>query len=144
MNISSLGLFKFSPRLSRKLFVHMNSPKKTSILNLLNSSIKTKIPTLVRFNSSVLERGALSAKPLGFIGDRISFNQNLGINLFEAQVKKNSFFPEITSKSVAYWLLGSAVGVYGIVILGGLTRLTESGYLTETHANQIYAYLPQT
>lgn len=42
---------------------------------------------------------------------------------------KSSSFPEENSKSVAYWLLGSAASVFGIVILGGLTRLTESGYV---------------
>lgn len=41
---------------------------------------------------------------------------------------KSKAFPEVTSKSVAYWLLGSAASVFGIVVLGGLTRLTESGY----------------
>lgn len=41
---------------------------------------------------------------------------------------KKSFFPETNSKSVAYWLLGSAASVFGIVVFGGLTRLTESGY----------------
>jgi cytochrome c oxidase assembly protein subunit 15 len=37
-------------------------------------------------------------------------------------------FPGTSSKSVAYWLLGSAASVFGIVVFGGLTRLTESGY----------------
>lgn len=41
---------------------------------------------------------------------------------------KSSSFPETNSKSVAYWLLGSAASVFGIVVFGGLTRLTESGY----------------
>lgn len=36
-------------------------------------------------------------------------------------------WPSTSSKPVAYWLLGSAVSVFGIVIFGGLTRLTESG-----------------
>lgn len=40
-----------------------------------------------------------------------------------------SSFPETSSKSVAYWLLASAASVFGIVIFGGLTRLTESGYV---------------
>lgn len=40
---------------------------------------------------------------------------------------KKSFFPETSSKSVAWWLLASAASVYGIVVWGGLTRLTESG-----------------
>lgn len=42
---------------------------------------------------------------------------------------KSSSFPETNSKSVAYWLLGSAASVFGIVVFGGLTRLTESGYV---------------
>ncbi|EGE07851.1 cytochrome c oxidase assembly protein COX15 [Trichophyton equinum CBS 127.97] len=38
-----------------------------------------------------------------------------------------SRFPDISSKGVAYWLLASAASVFGIVVFGGLTRLTESG-----------------
>lgn len=41
---------------------------------------------------------------------------------------KSKSFPETSSKAVAYWLLGSAASVFGIVVFGGLTRLTESGY----------------
>lgn len=33
----------------------------------------------------------------------------------------------VSSKSVAYWLLICGAAVFGIVVLGGLTRLTESG-----------------
>lgn len=40
---------------------------------------------------------------------------------------RKSSFPETSSKAVAYWLIGSAVSVFGIVVWGGLTRLTESG-----------------
>jgi cytochrome c oxidase assembly protein subunit 15 len=40
---------------------------------------------------------------------------------------RSSSFPNTSSKSVAYWLLGSAASVFGIVVFGGLTRLTESG-----------------
>lgn len=36
------------------------------------------------------------------------------------------FAPE-ASRSVGYWLLASAASVFGLVIFGGLTRLTESG-----------------
>lgn len=42
---------------------------------------------------------------------------------------KSSSFPETNDKAVGYWLLGSAVSVFGIVVFGGLTRLTESGYV---------------
>ena len=44
-----------------------------------------------------------------------------------AKVRRR-FFPSTSQKVVAYWLLGSAASVFGIVVFGGLTRLTESGY----------------
>ncbi|KAI0867641.1 cytochrome c oxidase assembly protein COX15 [Hypoxylon argillaceum] len=51
-------------------------------------------------------------------------------------------FPETTSsKSVAYWLLGSAASVFGIVVFGGLTRLTESG-LSITEWKPVTGSLP--
>ena len=46
----------------------------------------------------------------------------------KSKKRKTSFFPKTSKKSVAYWLLGSAASVFGIVVFGGLTRLTESGY----------------
>lgn len=47
----------------------------------------------------------------------------------EVAAKAKSSFPKISDKSVAFWLLGSAASVFGIVIFGGLTRLTESGFV---------------
>jgi cytochrome c oxidase assembly protein subunit 15 len=47
----------------------------------------------------------------------------------EGGAKAKSSFPKISDKTVAYWLLGSAASVFGIVVFGGLTRLTESGYV---------------
>lgn len=41
--------------------------------------------------------------------------------------RSRSSFPNTSSKSAAYWLLASATSVFGIVVFGGLTRLTESG-----------------
>ena len=41
---------------------------------------------------------------------------------------RRRYFPNTSQKAVAYWLLGSAASVFGIVVFGGLTRLTESGY----------------
>lgn len=49
----------------------------------------------------------------------------------EKRRSTKSSFPETSSNAVAYWLLGSAASVFGIVVFGGLTRLTESGYVTE-------------
>ncbi|CAK7566131.1 MAG: Cytochrome c oxidase assembly protein cox15 [Sporothrix epigloea] len=39
----------------------------------------------------------------------------------------SSSFPDVSTKAAAYWLIASAVSVFGIVVWGGLTRLTESG-----------------
>ncbi|KAJ9221519.1 hypothetical protein DTO271D3_777 [Paecilomyces variotii] len=55
--------------------------------------------------------------------------------------KATSSFPDVSSKSVAYWLLGSAVSVFGIVVFGGLTRLTESG-LSITEWRPVTGSLP--
>lgn len=47
---------------------------------------------------------------------------------FNTRKTIESFFPKISHKAVGYWLLVSAASVFGIVVFGGLTRLTESGY----------------
>jgi len=49
------------------------------------------------------------------------------IRIVKGEKLKKSFFPETSDKVVAYWLLGSAASVFGLVVFGGLTRLTESG-----------------
>ncbi|CAI7274496.1 CPS_collapsed_G0016760.mRNA.1.CDS.1 [Saccharomyces cerevisiae] len=46
-----------------------------------------------------------------------------------------------TSKNVAYWLIGTSGLVFGIVVLGGLTRLTESG-LSITEWKPVTGTLP--
>lgn len=63
--------------------------------------------------------------PLGGLADDIARGQQA---IREAAEKKaKPFFPDVSSKGVGYWLIGSAGLVFGIVIIGGLTRLTESG-----------------
>ena len=52
-----------------------------------------------------------------------------------------SSFPSTCSKSSAYWLLASAASVFGIVVFGGLTRLTESG-LSITEWRPVTGSLP--
>lgn len=51
----------------------------------------------------------------------------------ETTAKAKKSFPKISDKAVAYWLLGSAASVFGIVVFGGLTRLTESGFVITSH-----------
>ncbi|CAG7989590.1 unnamed protein product [Penicillium salamii] len=59
----------------------------------------------------------------------------------EGAAKSKSSFPKISDKAVAYWLLGSAASVFGIVVFGGLTRLTESG-LSITEWRPVTGSLP--
>ncbi|KAJ4298822.1 Cytochrome c oxidase assembly protein cox15 [Kalmusia sp. IMI 367209] len=64
--------------------------------------------------------------------------------LAEATAKSkgnSSSWPKTSSRSVAHWLLGSAASVFGIVVFGGLTRLTESG-LSITEWRPVTGSLP--
>ncbi|EWC46412.1 hypothetical protein DRE_04355 [Drechslerella stenobrocha 248] len=65
---------------------------------------------------------------------------NTSVKATAAAVKKKSF-PEISEKVVGYWLLGSAGLVFAIVVIGGLTRLTESG-LSITEWKPVTGTLP--
>lgn len=58
-----------------------------------------------------------------------------------AKSSSSGFFPEVTARPVGIWLVLSAVSVFGIVVLGGLTRLTESG-LSITEWKPITGALP--
>ncbi|PNP60128.1 hypothetical protein THARTR1_00152 [Trichoderma harzianum] len=72
----------------------------------------------------VRSRGYADAKPLEGLAA-----QNASAVASQVQAKASKAFPKkTTSKAVAYWLIGSAASCFGIVVWGGLTRLTESGY----------------
>ncbi|PWW72591.1 COX15-CtaA-domain-containing protein [Tuber magnatum] len=63
------------------------------------------------------------SSPLGTLANTFARNSQT----LRAGTEPQPFFPDISSPTVGYWLLGSAGLVFGIVVLGGLTRLTESG-----------------
>ncbi|KAI9858688.1 MAG: Cytochrome c oxidase assembly protein cox15 [Trichoglossum hirsutum] len=65
--------------------------------------------------------------------------ENLGKTIGGTTSRK--FFPPTNEKVAAYWLLGSAASVFGIVVFGGLTRLTESG-LSITEWRPVTGTLP--
>ncbi|KAF2229093.1 COX15-CtaA-domain-containing protein [Viridothelium virens] len=75
-----------------------------------------------------------AVSPLGALSRTIAQNGTEG-------TKSKGFFPPVSHKSVAYWLLGSAASVFGIVVFGGLTRLTESG-LSITEWRPVTGSLP--
>ncbi|PTB77879.1 cytochrome oxidase assembly [Trichoderma longibrachiatum ATCC 18648] len=94
-----------------------------------------------RSPSSILNiirsRGYADAKPLESLAA-----QNASALASEAQGQASKAFPKkTTSKAVAIWLLGSAASCFGIVVFGGLTRLTESG-LSITEWRPVTGSLP--
>ena len=60
--------------------------------------------------------------------DRVEASAGAALSSSDSSTRSTRFFPKASSKPVAYWLLASAASVFGLVVFGGLTRLTESGY----------------
>ncbi|PTB68900.1 cytochrome oxidase assembly [Trichoderma citrinoviride] len=94
-----------------------------------------------RSPSSILNivraRGYADAKPLESLAA-----QNASAVASQVQAQASKAFPtKTTSKAVAIWLLGSAASCFGIVVFGGLTRLTESG-LSITEWRPVTGSLP--
>jgi hypothetical protein len=115
------GLRRTVPRLSRQFFICPQCTKQAG--QTVRQAAKANILQTIRFNSSAASfpKSAVKAEksPLSALSEKI-----LAPGKEKAKAK---FFPETSSNRVAYWLLGSAASVFGIVVFGGLTRLTESG-----------------
>ena len=103
------ALVRAAPKAFRKLFTCRQCQKLG--LKLKDNATKNVISTY-RYHTSLSGFGAIEAKP-----ELTSTLRSLS----------GARFPKISDKIVAYWLLGSAASVFGIVVFGGLTRLTESG-----------------
>jgi cytochrome c oxidase assembly protein subunit 15 len=122
------GLRRIAPRLSQNFFICHQCLKhgrpaidKSTILG------RSTFQRSVRSNNVAAhpDNAARKSSPLASLSQTIASPKGESI-LKSGSTRK--FFPETSSKSVAYWLLGSAASVFGIVVFGGLTRLTESGY----------------
>lgn len=114
MSLFAAGMRRAALQMPSKFFVCnqclRQAPRRSpsSILNIIRS------------------RGYADAKPLESLAA-----QNASALASEAQGQASKAFPKkTTSKAVAIWLLGSAASCFGIVVFGGLTRLTESGYVS--------------
>ena len=112
-----------APRLSRDFFVCQQCIRQSRpAMRQVRIPEKSKLARNVRSNSTISSEGAINpSSPLSSLSQTISHNIE--------KSGRRKFFPETSSKGVAYWLLGSAASVFGIVVFGGLTRLTESGYV---------------
>jgi len=108
------------PKLSKDFFIcHRCSSLRNAIAP---QRVKSNFFQSTRFSSTTAPSNSVGGFPKN-ITKSTSQNQTM-----PAYNNAKSSFPETSSKSVAYWLLGSAASVFGIVVFGGLTRLTESGY----------------
>ncbi|KAF2153346.1 COX15-CtaA-domain-containing protein [Myriangium duriaei CBS 260.36] len=97
-------------------------------------AFKSPLQNSIRQASSASAPATLNS-PLASLG------RSIGVR--RSPAKLAGFFPTTNHKNVAYWLLGSAASVFGIVIFGGLTRLTESG-LSITEWKPVTGSVPPT
>ncbi|MCJ1336383.1 Cytochrome c oxidase assembly protein cox15 [Bachmanniomyces sp. S44760] len=121
------SLRQVAPRLSRQFFpsqAHRRVPLRIAPPKRVNPNS----PYLRAFRSGRSKESTLSALEGTSNPTTVSPLLSLGKALGGSGVEKTArFFPIISDKVVAYWLLGSAASVFGLVVFGGLTRLTESG-----------------
>jgi hypothetical protein len=114
-----------APRLSRRLFVcrpclNARPPVRSLFAAARSCALRPSPTQSVRWKST---------QPLRSSATIGASNSEAAIlaDAVNGERTKSKSYPNISSKSVAYWLLGSAASVFGIVVFGGLTRLTESG-----------------
>ncbi len=123
------ALRRAAPRLTRRYFTCRQCQQSSSRPSLHDvQKASPRLPFPRSFGSSSLRSSVASsdglvsklqtASPLSSLSETIKLSQT-----------RARFLPEVSDKVVAYWLLGSAASVFGIVVFGGLTRLTESGYV---------------
>ena len=119
------SLRRATPRLSKQFFscsqCARTVPKGRPTTPYLNAFRSSTRRTIASSGDAV---ASPSGTPSTLSSLSRSINQKAGRTKMSA---RSSFFPETSDKVVAYWLLGSAASVFGIVVFGGLTRLTESG-----------------
>ena len=121
---SALLFRRFAPHLSKEIFTCRQCLVRTQNYST-RTSLRTPSVTLPR-NTNRIDASSLRSNAKKAFARCVS--DSAAANGAKSEVKKSSF-PDVSSKSVAYWLLGSAASVFGIVVFGGLTRLTESGYV---------------
>lgn len=115
---SCLGIRRYGTNRSTTLrsdFTRGPTSNRSSLLrSKQNANAQPKF--LRTFATSLRSRSAATTTTADAIADAA-----------KSEAGKGSSFPKTSTNTVAYWLLGSAASVFGIVVFGGLTRLTESG-----------------
>ncbi len=111
-----------APTLAKNFFVHRSAVPTSAFAfhKVADAATTNAFQTMRFYNSTAPLKTMAAATGTPLTGLSQTINQT-------PKAAKKSFFPNTSSKGVAYWLLGSAASVFGIVVFGGLTRLTESG-----------------
>lgn len=124
----STTMASFAPGF-RRLFLKASAPSRFFVCNQClrqaapRGGMPSRILNVVRSRSYA---DASILKPMGTtLADSIS--TRAAPTLSETAKAAKKAWPETNSRGVGFWLLGSAASVFGIVVFGGLTRLTESG-----------------
>ncbi|KAL5001872.1 cytochrome oxidase assembly protein-domain-containing protein [Aspergillus recurvatus] len=133
---SALLLRRLAPRLSRELFTCRHCLVRSQYYGTKTTLRTPSAPFLQ--NSSRINVTSLRSKAKKAFARCAS--DSAVVNSTKSEASKSSF-PDVSNKSVAYWLLASAASVFGIVVFGGLTRLTESG-LSITEWRPVTGSLP--
>ncbi|RAL16366.1 cytochrome c oxidase assembly protein cox15 [Aspergillus homomorphus CBS 101889] len=129
-------LRSFAPRLSNNLFSCRQCAVRTQ------NYVSTSAFSRKQFLTPPSVRNAVNTISLRFRAQStLASRPGYAARLNSSEEAKKSFFPPVTDKKVAYWLLASAASVFGIVVFGGLTRLTESG-LSITEWRPVTGSLP--
>ena len=119
------ALHRAAPRLTKDFFTYRHACRPSIIRPQRRRFFGSSFP--------LKSEGGLLARPQAPL-PLPDINKLNSLNKFRI-----TLFPETSDKVVAYWLLGSAASVFGIVVFGGLTRLTESGYEANSTTASIIA-----
>ncbi|KAI7200640.1 cytochrome c oxidase assembly protein-like protein cox15, partial [Hortaea werneckii] len=121
---------------TRRTWESFPSRRQTPFL----TAFKTPDRLFLRSQSS----SATAPSPLGALSQTIGQSPSkTAANATSSSSSSTSSWPNHTPRSVGYFLLLSATSVFGIVVLGGLTRLTESG-LSITEWKPVTGSFPPT
>ena len=130
------ALREAAPRLTRHLF-ECSSHRPLSLQQHASRFRKQSIlqgPARLHRSFNLSTRHAVETtvaiKPSTVVSSTVKDSTSKS-SAYDGRKTRARFFPRTSERAVAYWLLGSAASVFGIVIFGGLTRLTESGYVTK-------------
>ncbi|MCJ1254222.1 Cytochrome c oxidase assembly protein cox15 [Lignoscripta atroalba] len=135
------ALKRAAPRLSRQFFI-CRACQQASVRPHTAKKATPRSPFLEAFRSQGARASSASAPGLSSSIRSPSPLSSLSKTINGGKARKH-FFPKVSDKVVAYWLLGSAASVFGIVVFGGLTRLTESG-LSITEWKPVTGSMPPT